>query len=337
MDLEIGLSDLCWTSDGKNVVTAADDGILRVWDPNDERNPVSRLRGHLSIAFCCRASPVVGSALLASGSFDESIRLWDMRGASPDSVVSIPVSSSMDTSGNGDLDVNVSENNIFNYNCTVDVPVKSAKKMGGSQALLGSSTTFSKINPKACLRTISAHGDPVTGVSFTADATLLASSSYDGLLRLWDVRTGQCCKTMVSDDSAAPLGGVTYSLNGQFVMAPALDSTVRIWRVNNGKVVRAFKGHVNRKFCLKTEFITLGSKQMLICGNEEAAGSFSVWDLNEKSGKPINFEGSSSTATNVMAEKFTALACYMDAADQVIHVATVANSEITISTLKMPL
>jgi COMPASS component SWD3 len=33
-----------------------------------------------------------------------------------------------------------------------------------------------------CLRAISAHSDPVTGVSFTPDGSLLASSSYDGLM-----------------------------------------------------------------------------------------------------------------------------------------------------------
>lgn len=43
----------------------------------------------------------------------------------------------------------------------------------------------------ACsLQTLPAHSDPVTAVHFNRDGTLIVSSSYDGLMRIWDSTDG---------------------------------------------------------------------------------------------------------------------------------------------------
>lgn len=42
-----------------------------------------------------------------------------------------------------------------------------------------------------------AHGDPVTAVDFNRDGTLIVSSSFDGLARIWDTATGSCRATLV--------------------------------------------------------------------------------------------------------------------------------------------
>lgn len=39
------------------------------------------------------------------------------------------------------------------------------------------------------------HTDPVYAVKFSADGTLIASSSRDETVKLWDVKTGQCIRT----------------------------------------------------------------------------------------------------------------------------------------------
>jgi len=42
------------------------------------------------------------------------------------------------------------------------------------------------------LQTLQEHTDWVCSVAFSPDNQILASSSYDQTVRLWDVRTGQC-------------------------------------------------------------------------------------------------------------------------------------------------
>lgn len=49
-----------------------------------------------------------------------------------------------------------------------------------------------------------AHSEPITSCQFIADGTVLLTSSYDGLLRLWDVATGACLKT-VQQEGVPPM------------------------------------------------------------------------------------------------------------------------------------
>lgn len=43
-----------------------------------------------------------------------------------------------------------------------------------------------------CLKELPAHSDPVTAVAFNHDGSLLVSSSYDGLCRIWSAPPGSC-------------------------------------------------------------------------------------------------------------------------------------------------
>lgn len=72
-----GVSDVAWTHDERVVVSASDDGTLRLW--NIERGEAigEPLEGHLNYAYCVDAS--ARTDLIVSGSFDESMRLWDSR------------------------------------------------------------------------------------------------------------------------------------------------------------------------------------------------------------------------------------------------------------------
>ena len=42
-----------------------------------------------------------------------------------------------------------------------------------------------------CLKTLPAHSDPVSAVHFNRDGSLIVSSSYDGLCRIWDTASGE--------------------------------------------------------------------------------------------------------------------------------------------------
>lgn len=52
-------------------------------------------------------------------------------------------------------------------------------------------------------------------MDFSYDGTVLASCSYDGLLRLWDTSTGHCLKTLAIDNGDHPLSCVSFSPNGE--------------------------------------------------------------------------------------------------------------------------
>ena len=102
-----GISDITWSSDSRYICSASDDKTLRVWDvtggaqkgtadatssgaaPGDgdagvkgeagtaQRACVQVLKGHTNYVFCCNYNPQ--SNLIVSGSFDETVRLWDVK------------------------------------------------------------------------------------------------------------------------------------------------------------------------------------------------------------------------------------------------------------------
>ena len=50
-----------------------------------------------------------------------------------------------------------------------------------------------------CLRILHGHTNRVYSVIFSPSAGSLASASHDGMIKLWEVQTGECLKTLRND------------------------------------------------------------------------------------------------------------------------------------------
>jgi COMPASS component SWD3 len=134
------------------------------------------------------------------------------------------------------------------------------------------------------MRSLPAHSDPVGGVDFVRDGTLLASCSSDGLIRVWDTATGQCLRTLVHEDNA-PVTSVLFSPNGKYVLAWTLDSCVRLWNYVEGRPIKTYQGHRNEKYSLSGCFGVYNDRYGARCafaasGSED--GSVLLWDVGSK-------------------------------------------------------
>jgi eukaryotic-like serine/threonine-protein kinase len=81
----------------------------------------------------------------------------------------------------------------------------------------------------------------VTRVAFDAKGKRIASSSYDGTIKIWDAATGQELTTLTGHNGR--LEGVAFSRDGERVASAGWDRTVKVWDVATGKVVYNLTGH----------------------------------------------------------------------------------------------
>ena len=134
-----------------------------------------------------------------------------------------------------------------------------------------------------CCKTLPAHSDPVTAVDFSLDGTVVISASHDGLLRLWDVASGQCLKTIFAQpQSSAPVSFARYAPNSKFVLASTLDHTIRLWTATNRRAASRRTRYANDKYCAAAAFVVAGRAcgQRLIGGSEDCR--VCVWDLQTR-------------------------------------------------------
>jgi len=80
------------------------------------------------------------------------------------------------------------------------------------------------------------HTRGVWSVSFSPDGQILASSSDDETVRLWDVRDGQCLQVLRGHTKS--ICSVSFSPNGLTLVSGSQDQTIKLWDVRTGECIK---------------------------------------------------------------------------------------------------
>jgi WD40 repeat protein len=90
--------------------------------------------------------------------------------------------------------------------------------------------------------TLYGHTGQVTSVAFSPDGTRLASSSHDTTLNVWDVRTGAAALTLRGHDGE--VRSVAFSPDGTRLASGSMDKTVKLWDARSGAGLLTLRGHI---------------------------------------------------------------------------------------------
>ncbi|KAJ5816310.1 NACHT and WD40 domain protein [Penicillium robsamsonii] len=216
------------------------------------------LQGHSSSVQSVAFSP--NGQLLASGSLDKTLRLWDTATGAlqqtleghTDWVESVAFSPDgrLLASSSNDKTICLWDTAIGALQQTLKGHTDSVQSVTFSPdgQLLASGSDDETVRlwdtaTGALQQTLKGHTDWVQSVAFSPDGRLLASSSDDKTILLWDTARGALQQTLEGHTDSVQ--SVTFSPDGQLLASGSDDETVRLWETATGALQQTLEGHTD--------------------------------------------------------------------------------------------
>jgi WD40 repeat protein len=95
------------------------------------------------------------------------------------------------------------------------------------------------------------HPNLVDAVAFNPDGTQLATGCHDGRLRIFDVAKGALSREIqahVTQPQPSAIYCLAWSGDGKQIVSGSYDHSLKLWNAADGKLVREFKGYEAKKF-----------------------------------------------------------------------------------------
>lgn len=240
--------------DDRRLVSAGEDRAIRVWDLPSGR-PVLQLPGHLDNCAGLAFSP--NGRQLASGSYDQTIRLWDASELAADQraerhvfeldhevwcVALSPDGRLVAAAGRGpnlQLWDPATGSSLREFPSTfIEVVFGIAfspdgRRLAGAGFDAGAPPCVLKIldlEQGSCLLE-HREGQEIFAVVFSPNGQHLAFGLGDGSIKLIDVSTGQPAMLVGKHDRPIAFGALAFRPDGRRLASASLDGTIRIWNL----------------------------------------------------------------------------------------------------------
>jgi len=214
-DVEDSVLCLAITPDGKTLAAGGCDRSVRVFDLSEglgKAKLVQTVENHADWVLGCTLS-ADGKYLITAGR-DKTAKVWDLK--TKESVVTFPE----------------------HQNIVYGVAVKADGSAGFSVGADRQIRTWKPNGEGKQVKAAGGHGDEVFKIIASPKPPLLATSSADKTVRLWDADKLTATKTLsgLTDYVYA----VAFSADGTLVAGGCYDGSVEVWKVADGGVVKTW-------------------------------------------------------------------------------------------------
>ncbi|MFN3622705.1 MAG: protein kinase domain-containing protein [Hyphomicrobium sp.] len=206
---EANIWSVAFTGDPDRFATASHDWKVTLWDARQPSAPLTVLDGHENAVQALAYAPQ--QLLLASGSADKTVRVWNLD----------TLSLKRSYSGPRDFITSLAFSN--------------SGKLLAAGALDGRIHIWSVLSSRR-LRGLTGHRGRVADVAFSPSGDELASAGEDGTVRLWNLPRGRITRALTGHVGGATV--VAFAPDGQHLISAGVDGRVRVWAIPLGPIAR---------------------------------------------------------------------------------------------------
>ena len=299
---ETNLTRFALSSDGQQLATCSKDLTVKLWNVNT-RELIRTYQGHTGFIYSVEFSPdnkllastafkesivwdketgailhnLKGSdgqlvsafsrdgALLATGGFDQTTRLWDL---STGEQVQVLTGHAGYVFG-----LSFSSDGQRLATCSYDATVKVWDLSTGE-----------------IVRDLVGHNGVIISVNFSDDGKWIASTSQDKTTRVWEVNPNIAGKVVRGHTNR--VHSINFSSDGNYFTTSSTDGTAKVWKAGSGELYRSFKA--DRSWVTSAEFSEDG--KYLVAGMVTKTAK--IWDI-ESEELALELEGHSQVVWDV--------------------------------------
>ena len=198
----------------RRMASAGDDGSVMLWDLLDSKPRLTReLRGHRHKVMALAVTD--DGNLLASGSWDKTVRIWRL----------------VDYGLERRLDLPVPVNALAFINDDGLIAV------GGHDPVI---RLYDSVSGQARGK-LEGHKMGITALDVSTDGTLLASASIDKTVKLWDLTN--FTKVAEFEHFESQVYAVSFLPDGESLVSAGRDGIIVHWDIASGEALRRIKAH----------------------------------------------------------------------------------------------
>lgn len=240
-----------FSPDGKTIATASIDGTIKLWNLNSNRRNPQLIQAHQASVYDISFNP--NGKTIASSSEDGTLKLWNL-------VNRKQVGSIKEKGRIVSIDFSPDQKTIA-FPSSEDFSIKLWNTVDNSTKIF---------KPQ--------RGDRLSCVKFSPDGTILASSEYSGIIKIWNLKNFKLKETITTNHKAYLLN-IAFSPDSNMLASTGEDGSIKIWNINENKpyLLENIEGHKN-----SIQEVTFNPKKNREIASASGDATVRIWEINSR-------------------------------------------------------